>query len=419
MAVTCLLAVSLAGCAGATPPVTAAQTAPAAAPASEPPAAVPVINEGDYQSWKAKFRDVAISQGIRPEIYDAALAGIEPDPSILAADSAQPEFNRPIWVYIDRIVSPDRIATGRQLIEANKELLDRIEQRYGVDRYTLVAIWGIESGFGRVMGRKSVVRSLASLSYQGRRVAYGQSQLIAALEILQHGDVTRDGLVGSWAGAMGQTQFIPVTYNRYAADFDGDGRRDVWQSTADALASTANYLKMSGWETGGRWGYEVRLPKGFDYAQADPASRKTVREWAALGVRQINGDGFGVKEQNAPAAILLPAGYRGPTFIVLNNYRMILTYNNSTSYGLAVSLLADAMRGRPGIVASWPRGDRPLSLSERIALQTRLAAKGYNPGQADGILGANTRKAVRAYQQSIGLPADGYADSDLLDRIQQ
>ncbi|MDE1173271.1 MAG: lytic murein transglycosylase [Parvibaculaceae bacterium] len=415
-----LLALSLAGCAGTTPPVSASRTAPSAAPAGQAaPAAAPVINEADYQSWKTKFRDVAISQGIRPEVYDAALAGIEPDPSILAADSAQPEFTRPIWDYLDRTVSPDRIATGRQLIEANKALLDRIGQRYGVDRYTLAAIWGIESGFGRVMGSKSVVRSLASLSYQGRRMAYGQSQLIAALEILQHGDVTRDGLVGSWAGAMGQTQFIPVTYNRYAVDFDGDGRRDVWQSTADALASTANYLKMSGWEAGARWGYEVSLPKGFDYAQADPASRRSVREWAAMGVRRVNGDGFGPAEQDAPAAILLPAGYRGPAFMVMNNYRMILTYNNSTSYGLAVSLLADAMRGRPGVMASWPRDDRPLSLSERISLQTLLASKGYNPGQPDGILGANTRKAVRAYQQSIGLPADGYADSDLLTRIRQ
>lgn len=409
----------LAGCAGQTPAAPSA-TRPAtstAAGASGSPSAPPVINEADYQSWKKKFRSVAISQGIRAGVYDEALDGVEPDPSVLRSDSAQPEFTRPIWDYLDRTVSPDRVATGRQLAEANSAVLDKIEKRYGVDRYTLVAIWGIESGFGRVMGDKSVIRSLASMSYQGRRMQYGQTQLIAALRILQHGDVSRDGLVGSWAGAMGQTQFIPVTYNNYAVDFDGDGRRDIWQSAPDALASAANYLKSAGWEKGARWGYEVQLPKGFNYALADPALRKSVREWAALGVRQINGNVFSAREQAAQAAVLLPAGYRGPAFLVMTNYRMILAYNNSTSYGLAVSLLADEMKGRPGVVAAWPRDDRPLSLSERIRLQTLLAAKGFEPGTADGILGANTRKAVRAYQQSVGLPADGYADIDLLERI--
>lgn len=409
----------LAGCAGQTPAAPSA-TRPAtstAVGASGSPSAPPVINEADYQSWKKKFRSVAISQGIRAGVYDEALDGVEPDPSVLRSDSAQPEFTRPIWDYLDRTVSPDRVATGRQLAEANSAVLDKIEKRYGVDRYTLVAIWGIESGFGRVMGEKSVIRSLASMSYQGRRMQYGQTQLIAALRILQHGDVSRDGLVGSWAGAMGQTQFIPVTYNNYAVDFDGDGRRDIWQSAPDALASAANYLKSAGWENGARWGYEVQLPKGFNYALADPALRKSVREWAALGVRQINGNVFSAREQAAQAAVLLPAGYRGPAFLVMTNYRMILAYNNSTSYGLAVSLLADEMKGRPGVVAAWPRDDRPLSLSERIRLQTLLAAKGFEPGTADGILGANTRKAVRAYQQSVGLPADGYADIDLLKRI--
>jgi membrane-bound lytic murein transglycosylase B len=288
-----------------------------------------------------------------------------------------------------------------------------------VDRQVLVSVWGMESNFGQFQGSKSVIRSLATLAYEGRRPQFAQDQLIAALQILQNGDIQPEAMRGSWAGAMGQTQFIPTTYNTHAVDFDGDGRRDIWNSTPDALASTAHYLQSSGWKRGQPWGFEVQVPAGFDFWLADGSLRKPVSEWLQLGVKLPAGTQLPANSNQLSAALLLPAGARGPAFLVLDNFRAILKYNNSSSYALAVSLLGDRFSGWGFIAGSWPKEDLPLSRSERMELQHLLNASGHDAGNADGIIGANTRKAIRNAQQGLGWPADGYPTHKLLESLRQ
>jgi membrane-bound lytic murein transglycosylase B len=309
------------------------------------------------------------------------------------------------------------VRKGQGLLYQYADILQSIEQRYGVDRQALVAVWGMESNFGSFQGDKSVIQSLATLAYEGRRPGFAHSQLLAALQILQQGDIEPERMLGSWAGAMGQTQFIPTTYNTHAVDFDGDGRRDIWGSPADALASTAHYLQSSGWQKGQPWGFEVQLADGFDYALADGSIRKTVTEWTQLGLKLPNGASVPAGSEQLSAALLLPAGYRGPAFLILDNFRAILKYNNSSSYALAVSLLSERFSGAGLISGEWPKDDLPLSRSERIELQSLLSVNNYDAGTADGIIGANTRKAIRAAQQSFGWPADGYPTHKLLEGL--
>ncbi|MCF8990156.1 lytic murein transglycosylase, partial [Pseudomonas carnis] len=324
-----------------------------------------------------------------------------------------------VWEYLDGALSPVRVRNGQALLVKYADILQSIEQRYGVDRQALVSVWGMESNFGAFQGNNSVIRSLATLAYEGRRPAFAQAQLLAALQIIQHGDIQADQMKGSWAGAMGQTQFIPTTYNTHAVDFDGDGRRDIWNSPSDALASTAHYLQSSGWQKGQPWGVEVQpLPSGFDYSLADGGVRKTVAQWLQLGIQLPPGVSLPANVDQLSAALLLPAGYRGPAFLVLDNFRPILKYNNSSSYALAVGLLSERFGGGGVIRGSWPKDERPLSRSQRIDLQTALSAKGYDAGNADGIIGANTRKAIRAAQQALGWPADGYPTVKLLESLQ-
>lgn len=381
-----------------------------------PATTVPAASEQlSFADWRALLRSDAIAAGIEPELFDRAFAGVSPNPEVLAADSSQPEFTRPVWEYLDGAVSPARIARGRSLLAQQRDNLTRIERRYGVDGQVLVAIWGLESNFGSNIGNHNVIRSLATLAYQGRRQVFWRSQLLAVLQILQHGDITPERLIGSWAGAMGQTQFMPTTYNQHAVDFDGDGRRDLWNSSTDALASAAHYLQASGWQQGQPWGFEVLLPGDFDYSLADPENRRSLAEWTRLGVKPVNTSMS--MASASPATLLLPAGHRGPAFVLLSNFRSILKYNNSTSYALAIGLLADGLRGGAGVHGSWPRNDRQLGRSERIELQTLLAQNGLEPGPADGIIGANTRKAVRAFQQRRGQPADGYPSYELLEQL--
>jgi lytic murein transglycosylase len=368
-----------------------------------------------FEQWREGFRAQALAAGISEQTFDAAFQDVEPDESVVTADRSQPEFTRPVWQYLDSAVSPARVRNGQERLQQNAEVLQRIDATYGVDREVAVAIWGMESNYGQQMGSKNVIRSLATLAYEGRRPDFGRDQLIAALQILQHGDVPPTNMIGSWAGAMGQTQFIPTTYNHYAVDFDGDGRRDIWGSSSDALASTAHYLKSSGWQHGQSWGFEVRLPQGFDYAQADMDIRKPMSEWLRQGIKVAGGNL--PSDPQASVSLLLPAGYRGPAFLVTENFRTILKYNNSTSYALAVGLLADSFKGGGQVVGQWPVNDEPLSRSERIELQEQLTKRGFQPGTADGIIGANTRRAIRAYQQSIGFPADGYPSTELLSHL--
>lgn len=396
------------------------QAAPLAAPATIAPLTVDNLDIQPTQTfaeWQAGFRVEALNAGIRAELFDRAFAGITPDMSVIKADRSQPEFSRPVWEYLDGAVSPLRVRKGQALLTQYADTLQKIEQRYGVDRQALVAVWGMESNFGDFQGNKSVIRSLATLAYEGRRPAFANSQLIAALQILQQGDIQPEKMLGSWAGAMGQTQFIPTTYNTHAVDFDGDGRRDIWNSPADALASTAHYLQSSGWQKGQPWGFEVRLADNFDYSLADGAIRKSVAEWAKLGLKLPNGSNLPAGTEHLSAALLLPAGYRGPAFLILDNFRAVLKYNNSSSYALAVNLLSERFTGAGLISGAWPKDDLPLSRSERIELQNLLSARNYDAGTADGIIGANTRKAIRSAQQSFGWPADGYPTHKLLESL--
>ncbi|WP_271410584.1 lytic murein transglycosylase [Pseudomonas sp. Q1-7] len=385
---------------------------PTATPAP-PRAALPALS---FSAWRDGFRREALAQGIDAATFDHAFAGVTPDPSVINADRSQPEFTRPVWEYLEGAISPYRVRKGQALMAEHAATLDAIEQRFGVDRETLVAIWGMESSFGQFMGDKSVIRSLATLAYEGRRPEFAHAQLLAALQILQHGDIQPGSMLGSWAGAMGQTQFIPTTYNSHAVDFDGDGRRDIWNSSADALASAAHYLRASGWRNGRPASLQVQLPQGFDYAHADAEIRKSVAQWQAMGV-EVGPQGAGLTHESA--SLLLPAGHRGPAFLVLDNFRAILKYNNSSSYALAVSVLGQRFDGGGQIAGSWPRDERPLSRSERVELQESLAAAGYDPGSPDGIIGANTRKAIRGYQQRLGWPADGHPNQDLLERLRK
>lgn len=367
-----------------------------------------------FDEWRMLLRSDAIAAGIDAALFDRTFAGITLNPKVVSADNSQPEFSRPVWEYIDGAVSVSRIAQGRLLKAQHRPTLKAIRSTYAVDHEVLIAIWGMESNYGSNIGSHDVIRSLATLAYDGRRQVFWRSQLLAALQILQAGDGPAQGLIGSWAGAMGQTQFMPTTFNEHAVDFDGDGHRDLWKSTPDALASAAHYLQASGWENGQPWGFEVNLPQGFDYALADPEVRRSLMQWRSLGInptRAIDAD------EQSLATLFLPAGHRGPAFLLLNNFRSILKYNNSTAYALAIGLLSDALDGNPGVQAAWPRNDRQLGRSERIELQELLARKGYEPGPADGIIGANTRKAVRAFQQRLGLPADGYPSHELLQQL--
>lgn len=378
------------------------------------PASQQAVLYKHFDEWLTSFRPEALAAGIRPDVFDSAMKGLHPDEKIIAADRNQPEFVKPVWEYLQSSISDKRVRDGQRLLAENRPLLDRIEMTYGVDREVVVAIWGLESNFGSHMGTQSVLRSLATLAFDGRRRDYGHAQLIAALRIIQSGDITAAQMKGSWAGAMGHTQFIPTTYLAQAVDMDGDGKRDIWNSRADALGSTAHYLGNSGWERGNRWGYEVRLPEGFEYAQADMGVTKTLGEWRALGVKHLNGEKLAGPDMASKASIFLPAGYRGPALLVFKNFRVVLTYNASTSYSLAVNLLADRLRGRGMLQTAWPVDERPLLRAEREELQRLLTAKGHDTKGTDGIIGFNTRAAIRAYQKQAGLPADGYPTASLL-----
>ncbi|MBL0949762.1 MAG: lytic murein transglycosylase [Pseudomonas sp.] len=386
-------------------------------PAATSPAAVQTSTEEpltSFADWRQALRSEAIAAGIDAALFDRVFAGVTPDPAVLKADSSQPEFTRPVWEYLDGAVSSSRIGRGRVLLAQHSLVLERIEQQYGVEAPILVAIWGLESNFGNNIGSHSVIRSLATLAYDGRRQGFWRVQLLAALQILQNGDVSSERMIGSWAGAMGQTQFMPTTYNQHAVDFDGDGKRDLWGSSTDALASAAHYLQASGWQRGQPWGFEVNLPNGFDYALADPNQRRTLAEWAELGVRPLAPTGAAA---SARASLQLPAGHKGPAFLLLDNFRSILKYNNSTSYALAIGLLADNLLRPSEVKGQWPRGERQLGRSERVELQELLTKAGFDPGPADGIIGANTRKAIRALQLQLNWPADGYPNGDLLQQL--
>ncbi|MES2254111.1 MAG: lytic murein transglycosylase [Pseudomonadota bacterium] len=392
--------------------------APALIPARPAPQApVPTLRPaigGDekFQAFVRDFQAIAVSRGVTPETYNRAMSGIAPIATINTIIAEQPEFVRPVWAYVDSAVSQRRISDAKSLLNQNAALLTDIETRYGVPREILIAIWGMETDYGRFQGTDNLFAALATQAYDGPRQAFGRRELISALLLLQQNNYTPSEMVSSWAGAFGQTQFMPSTFFKYATDGDGDGKIDLWHSTADALASAAVLFQREGWQAGKPWGYEVSLPKDFAYQDADLGTLKPLSEWSTRGVTLFSGGAL--PEGDDMAALYLPAGANGPALLTVNNFRMIMKYNNAASYALAVSLLADRAMDRPGIQAPWPRSEKPLSRAERLRFQTDLAALGYDAGELDGLLGRKTRTALRQYQVAHGLVADAYPTQAVL-----
>jgi membrane-bound lytic murein transglycosylase B len=389
------------------PPPSVPVTIPAA-PAPTPPGS----GNPKFDAFLAEARQTALAQGITKETFDAATAGIAPVPSIAAMNANQPEFSKPVWSYLDSAVSARRIADARGMLARYGDVLARIEASSGVPKEILVAIWGMETDYGADTGGFNLFSALATLAYDGPRTDYAKPEFYAALRLYQEQHYPLSEMVASWAGAFGQTQFTPTTFFKYATDGDGDGRIDLWTSAPDALASSARLLSDQGWKKGEPWGYEVKLPKDFPYENADTDTQKTVAEWRAMGVQTA--DGSLLPQLDDSAGIYLPAGAHGPAFLVLPNFRVILKYNNAASYALAVGLLADRMAGGPPVKHAWPREERPLSRTERIQFQTDLARLGFDAGTPDGVLGRKSRAALRQYQKSKGLLADGFATASLL-----
>lgn len=373
-------------------------------------------NDAAYDRCMAELRTSAA--GVSGAAFDRYTAGVRPDMSILELLDRQPEFSTPIWDYLAALVDERRVRNGQAMLREHAEVLTQVSQQYGVDAATVVAVWGVESDYGRNVGQRPLVQSLATLSCFGRRQSFFRGELFATLALLQSGDLKADGLTGSWAGAFGHTQFMPSTYQRIAVDGDGDGRRDLVGSIPDALASTANYLKRAGWRSGEPWGYEVRVPAGFDTSLAGRKNKHAVADWSARGLRRI--DGTPLPATTAPAALLLPAGKNGPALLVFKNFDAIYSYNAAESYALAIAHLADRLRGDGPWVAAWPTNDPGLGRDERQELQTLLLARGHDIGEADGLIGTLTRQAIAAEQKRLGLdPVDGRAGRKILDALRQ
>jgi membrane-bound lytic murein transglycosylase B len=357
----------------------------------------------------------AARRGVPRALFDAQTGPLTPDLRIMDLLDAQPEFTKSIWDYLDLLVSEERIQNGRAILATHRATFDAVEKALGVDRYVVTAIWGVESNYGTQIGQRSVIRSTATLACVGRRQDYFREEFLSALEILAHGDVKERDLQGSWAGAFGPTQFMPTAFKRYAIDFDGDGRRDVVESFPDLIASTANNLKKDGWVTGQTWGYEVVLPEHFNFMLADRARVMTMQEWQRVGITRPAGKAFPRPDDRA--YLLVPAGAQGPGFLMLQNFRVIMKYNPSEAYAMAIGYLADRMRGGEPFVQPWPRYERVLTRDERYELQQLLAKRGYDVGEPDGQLGGRTRAALRQYQAAIGSVPDGFASAAVLDRL--
>jgi membrane-bound lytic murein transglycosylase B len=364
------------------------------------------------QAWIAAFRPRALAAGIPAGVFDRAMAGLRFDPGIVTRDRNQNEFTKTIWDYLDTAVSDARIDAGRTALDRHGPLLARIEAAYGVEKEIVTAVWGLESAYGTYRGDIPVLGALATLAYDGRRGAFFEGQLLDALRLVAAGDATPETLRGSWAGASGHTQFMPSAVIAHAVDFTGDGRRDLWgEDPADALASTAAYLKAKGWTAGQPWGFEVRLPEGYDHGTSGERVWKDLATWSALGITTADG---GPLAGEGLAALLLPAGHRGAAFLIFPNFRVIETYNTADAYVIGIGHLADRLKGGPPIRHAWPREERALTLPERLELQERLTAAGFDTRGVDGKIGPNTIAAVRAWQRTRALVPDGFASLSVL-----
>lgn len=388
-------------------------------PASQQTTASLEKREQSFDEFLDVFRKEALAAGIKKSTLHSAFEGMVANDRVMALMNSQPEFVRPIWDYLQRAVSERRITGGRRALAKNKRLLARTENRYGVPAPVIVAIWGIETNYGGNTGSFNIIQVLATQAWKGRRTAWAKGELMHALRILDKGDVSAKSFKGSWAGAFGQTQFMPSVYRRHAVDNDGDGRRDLWASLPDVFASTGNLMRFNGWRANEPWGFEVKLPKDFPWAQAEYKVRKSLADWHKLGVRRIAGGGLMARglSPDTGGSIILPAGHKGPAFMVLRNFRAILRYNNATSYALAVAHLSDRIAGKSAFIAAWPTGQNPLSRGDNKELQQRLTAIGCDAGKPDGVVGKRTRAAVRCYQRQVREPADGYPTAKLLARL--
>jgi membrane-bound lytic murein transglycosylase B len=414
----------LAALAGTLVAVACATTAPKPTPPAQPAVSIPIAppppgrpSSGDakFDAFLAEARTTALAQGITAATFDSATAGIAPIASIAAANANQPEFSKPVWSYLDSAVSARRIKDAQFMLARYGDVLDRIAAQSGVPKQILVAVWGMESDYGADAGGINLFAALASLAYDGPRASYARPEFFAALHIYQDQHYPLAEMVASWAGAFGQTQFTPTTFLKYAADGDGDGQIDLWRSAPDALASSARLLADQGWKKDQPWGYEVKLPAGFAYEDADTDTQKAIAEWRGRGVKTASG--AALPQSDDSAGIYLPAGAHGPAFMVFSNFSVILKYNNAASYALAVALLADRMAGGDAVKHSWPRDERPLSRSERFSFQANLAKLGFDLGTPDGVLGRKSRAALRRYQKSKSLPADGFPTASLLTAL--
>ncbi|MGH1355420.1 MAG: lytic murein transglycosylase [Thalassovita sp.] len=377
---------------------------------------ISTANSG-FQRWVKNFRPRARKAGITDRTMDRAFRGVRYDAGVIKRDRNQSEFTKTLWEYLDSAASDTRVANGKKALREHGRVLRQIEAKYGVDKEVVAAVWGLESAYGTYRGKTDIIEALATLAYDGRRGKFFEAQLIAALKILQSGDVAPRNMTGSWAGAMGHTQFIPTSYLAFAVDFTGDGKRDIWsENPADALASTAAYLKRHGWVNGQPWGVEVKLPSRFNYALANRKIKKMPSEWAKLGVRDMNGRAV---RDFGQASLLLPAGSQGAAFLIFKNFSVIERYNTADAYVIGVGHLSDRLKGGPKIQAKWPRGDRALTFAERKEMQQRLTAKGFSTKGVDGKIGPLTIQAVRGFQRAQGMTPDGYPSLRLLQKLRR
>ncbi|KKN80700.1 hypothetical protein LCGC14_0326530 [marine sediment metagenome] len=383
--------------------------------------AAPAFADAGFQRWIQNFESVAAKNGVSRNVYRAAFAGVtSPDPDVLEKARYQPEFKDTVWDYVDNRVNDEQVAKGQAMRAKYDSWLDRIEKRFGVDRDILLAIWSMETNYGQILTRddvmKSLPRSLATLAYlDKRRGKFARQQLIAALKIAQAGQVAPDKLISSWAGAMGHTQFIPTSYLAYAADIDGDGRANIWESVPDALATAANLLRKNGWQAGKSWGYEVVVPDR--YRGKLERDNRTLGEWQSLGFRRPNGKGFPSPSDNANLVRL--AGDNGPAFLMTKNFFVLKSYNNADKYALAVGMLGDRIGGYGGLYRDWPRGYTPLSSQERYELQKHLASRGLYDGKIDGKIGSGSKSAIMSLQGRAGMAQDGNASKALLEFLRR
>lgn len=370
-----------------------------------------------FGSCLPQLRTEAAGKGVSAQTFDRAMRGVEPDMSVFELMNNQPEFKTPIWDYIGSLVDDERVEDGRAAMRQWSRAIGSAESRFNVDRYAIVGVWGVESNFGKNLGKRPLLQSLSTLAcFPNRRQAYFRGELMATLQIIERGDIEPSRLMGSWAGAFGHTQFMPSTFLRLAVDLDGDGRRDIVDSVPDALGSTANFLAKAGWVEGLPWGYEVRLPAGFNESLAGRRNKKPLASWAAMGVTRMDGKAL---SGTYPAAIIVPAGINGPAFLVTKNFDAFYSYNASESYGLAIALLGDRLRGLPGIKTPWPTDDPPLSRAERRELQRLLQARGFDVGEPDGMVGAKTREAIKEIEKAIGMPPRGRPGAKVLNALRR